>query len=285
MYAEALVSVQQFDIVLDVLIVNRTDDTLQSLTLELATLGDLRLVERPAPIALAPRDVATIKASVKVASTDNGFIFGNFGSCFMHNVRVQYTVQYTVRVRYCTIQYGVQCTLDNDANTLEKLKHVPGLCSVRPARRSVRPRVRDALGRAHRHNGLPGAGRVHRGRVPEHVERVRVGEQDHDQQQLRRHRRAPAPSRARHQHALHHAAQGDIAYIASIAHTSLTTLGRVCYSWGRFDYTVTSTYGYILLDGWSIFASILIHSAFVYTSLYCYRYFVDTMCALVLYEV
>ena len=83
-------SVQQFDIVLDVLIVNRTEDTLQSLTLELATLGDLRLVERPAPIALAPRDVATIKASVKVASTDNGFIFGNIGSCFIHNVLVQY---------------------------------------------------------------------------------------------------------------------------------------------------------------------------------------------------
>lgn len=39
MYAEAYVHVNQYDIVLDVLIVNQTTDTLQNLTLELATLG------------------------------------------------------------------------------------------------------------------------------------------------------------------------------------------------------------------------------------------------------
>jgi coatomer subunit beta len=38
-YAEAYVNVNQFDIVLDVLVVNQTADTLQNLTLELATLG------------------------------------------------------------------------------------------------------------------------------------------------------------------------------------------------------------------------------------------------------
>lgn len=38
-YAEAYVNVNQFDIVLDVLVVNQTSDTLQNLTLELATLG------------------------------------------------------------------------------------------------------------------------------------------------------------------------------------------------------------------------------------------------------
>jgi coatomer subunit beta len=42
-YAEAYVNVNQFDIVLDVLIVNQTSDTLQNLTLELATLGKLLL--------------------------------------------------------------------------------------------------------------------------------------------------------------------------------------------------------------------------------------------------
>jgi coatomer subunit beta len=46
----------QYDIVLDVLIVNQTSDTLQSCTLELATLGDLKLVERPQPVVLAPMD-------------------------------------------------------------------------------------------------------------------------------------------------------------------------------------------------------------------------------------
>jgi len=42
-YAEAYVHVNQYDIVLDVLVVNQTNDTLQNLTVELATLGQLLL--------------------------------------------------------------------------------------------------------------------------------------------------------------------------------------------------------------------------------------------------
>lgn len=76
-YAEAYVHVNQYDIVLDVLIVNQTSDTLQNCTLELATLGDLKLVERPHPVVLAPHDFCNIKANVKVSSTENGIIFGN----------------------------------------------------------------------------------------------------------------------------------------------------------------------------------------------------------------
>lgn len=76
-YAEAYVHVNQYDIVLDVLIVNQTNDTLQNLTLELATLGDLKLVEKPQPVVMSPQDFTNIKASVKVASTENGIIFGN----------------------------------------------------------------------------------------------------------------------------------------------------------------------------------------------------------------
>lgn len=76
-YAEAYVHINQYDIVLDVLVVNQTTDTLQNCTLELATLGDLKLVEKPSPLTLAPHDFANIKASVKVASTENGIIFGN----------------------------------------------------------------------------------------------------------------------------------------------------------------------------------------------------------------
>jgi len=56
-------------------------DTLQNCTLELATLGDLKLVEKPQPVVLAPRDFCNIKANVKVASTENGIIFGNIGKC------------------------------------------------------------------------------------------------------------------------------------------------------------------------------------------------------------
>merc|ERR1712178_121930 len=76
-YAEAYVTVNQFDILLDVLVVNQTSDTLQNCSLELACLGDLKLIEKPSPITLAPHDFVNIKASVKVTSTENGIIFGN----------------------------------------------------------------------------------------------------------------------------------------------------------------------------------------------------------------
>ena len=39
--------------------------------------GDLRLVEKPSPITLGPQDFASIRASIKVSSTENGIIFGN----------------------------------------------------------------------------------------------------------------------------------------------------------------------------------------------------------------
>lgn len=61
----------------DVLIVNQTSDTLQDLTIEFATLGDLKLVERPAPHTLGPNAFHNIKATIKVSSTETGVIFGN----------------------------------------------------------------------------------------------------------------------------------------------------------------------------------------------------------------
>lgn len=42
-------------------------------------LGDLKLVEKPTPMTMAPHDFCNIKANVKVASTENGIIFGNIG--------------------------------------------------------------------------------------------------------------------------------------------------------------------------------------------------------------
>lgn len=60
-------------------------DTIQNCTLELATLGDLKLVERPHPVVLARHDFCNIKANVKVSSTENGIIFGNIGECHKRN--------------------------------------------------------------------------------------------------------------------------------------------------------------------------------------------------------
>mmetsp|Transcript_24653 Transcript_24653/g.61827 ORF Transcript_24653/g.61827 Transcript_24653/m.61827 type:complete len:954 (+) Transcript_24653:242-3103(+) len=76
-YAEAFVHVHQYDIVLDVMILNQTADTLQNLTLELATLGDLKLCERPQSYTVGPHGTVNIKANIKVSSTETGVIFGN----------------------------------------------------------------------------------------------------------------------------------------------------------------------------------------------------------------
>lgn len=76
-YAEAYVQVHQFDIVLDVLLVNQTKSTLQNLSVEFATLGDLKVVEKPTTQNLGPHDFQNVQATIKVSSTDTGVIFGN----------------------------------------------------------------------------------------------------------------------------------------------------------------------------------------------------------------
>ncbi|TKA76022.1 hypothetical protein B0A55_05107 [Friedmanniomyces simplex] len=76
-YAEAYVQVHQFDILLDVLLVNQTPHTLQNLSVEFATLGDLKVVERPTTQNLPAMDFLNVQATIKVSSTDTGVIFGN----------------------------------------------------------------------------------------------------------------------------------------------------------------------------------------------------------------
>lgn len=76
-YVEAYVQVHQFDIILDVLLVNQTRDTLQNLSVEFATLGDLKVVERPTTQNLGGLDFLNVQATIKVSSTDTGVIFGN----------------------------------------------------------------------------------------------------------------------------------------------------------------------------------------------------------------
>lgn len=75
-YAEASVTVHDYDIVLEMLIINRTPNTLTNLTVELATMGDLRLVERPQSYTIGPLDERRLRANIKVSSTETGHIFG-----------------------------------------------------------------------------------------------------------------------------------------------------------------------------------------------------------------
>jgi coatomer subunit beta len=76
-YAEVYVKVHQFDIILDVLLVNQTADTLQNLSVEFATLGDLKVIERPQSFNLGPHAFQSVQSTIKVSSTDTGVIFGN----------------------------------------------------------------------------------------------------------------------------------------------------------------------------------------------------------------
>ncbi|CAH0480846.1 unnamed protein product [Peronospora belbahrii] len=75
-YAEANVTVHDYDIVLEILVVNRIPQTLTNLTVDLSTIGDLKLVERPQPHTIGPLDQRTIRANIKVSSTETGHIFG-----------------------------------------------------------------------------------------------------------------------------------------------------------------------------------------------------------------
>lgn len=76
-YVEAFVNVHQFDIVLDILVFNQTLETLQNLTVEFATIGDLRLSSRPSSQNVGPQSFHTVQATIKVSSADAGVIFGN----------------------------------------------------------------------------------------------------------------------------------------------------------------------------------------------------------------
>ncbi|EGW34231.1 uncharacterized protein SPAPADRAFT_135572 [Spathaspora passalidarum NRRL Y-27907] len=76
-YAEAFVKVHQYDVVLDVLLVNQTTTTLRNLSVEFATLGDLKVVDKPATANIGPHGFHKVQTTIKVTSADTGVIFGN----------------------------------------------------------------------------------------------------------------------------------------------------------------------------------------------------------------
>jgi len=76
-YAEAYVTVHSYDILLEVLLINQTNEVMHNLCLELAVVGDLKLCERPQPHVLMPGESKNIKANIKVSSTETGIVFGS----------------------------------------------------------------------------------------------------------------------------------------------------------------------------------------------------------------
>jgi coatomer subunit beta len=76
-YLPHLGRVLSYEGLTDVLLVNQTSNTLQNLCLDFATLGDLKIVERPTVYTIAPHGFQSIKATIKVSSTETGVIFGS----------------------------------------------------------------------------------------------------------------------------------------------------------------------------------------------------------------
>merc|ERR1719401_2549697 len=75
-YVEAFLQVHSFNLVLELLMVNRSQDTLQNVLVELSTQGDLKIVDRPVGVTLAPAQQMMVHASIKVGSTETGIVFG-----------------------------------------------------------------------------------------------------------------------------------------------------------------------------------------------------------------
>lgn len=109
-YAEAYVTVHQFDIVLDVLLVNQTLDTLRNLTVEFATLGDLKVVERPTTQNVGPHDFLNVQATIKVSSTDTGVIFGNIVYDGAHSTDTRIVILNDIKADIMDYIQPAQCT-------------------------------------------------------------------------------------------------------------------------------------------------------------------------------
>jgi coatomer subunit beta len=75
-YVEAFLRVHSFDLVLELLVVNRTSEVLQNVLIDLSTQGDLKMVDRPVAVTLSPGQQANVHASIKVGSTETGVVFG-----------------------------------------------------------------------------------------------------------------------------------------------------------------------------------------------------------------
>mmetsp|Transcript_8319 Transcript_8319/g.29537 ORF Transcript_8319/g.29537 Transcript_8319/m.29537 type:complete len:971 (-) Transcript_8319:106-3018(-) len=76
-YVEAFVTVHDYDITLEIILINRTEHNMTNVVVELHTMGALKVVDRPSAITLGPGDTRTIKANIKVSATEAGHIFGN----------------------------------------------------------------------------------------------------------------------------------------------------------------------------------------------------------------
>ncbi|KPA75235.1 putative coatomer beta subunit [Leptomonas pyrrhocoris] len=75
-YCEASITVNQFDVAVDWQLVNCTSQQLSNLTIELVSLGGMKLCERPQTYTLNPHETLAVRTSLKVSATETGVIYG-----------------------------------------------------------------------------------------------------------------------------------------------------------------------------------------------------------------
>jgi coatomer subunit beta len=75
-YVEGRLEIHQYDLILNLLLVNRTKNTLPSVNVTLLTLGSIKIVEKPITTNLKGYSSDTLRASLKVFNTENGGIYG-----------------------------------------------------------------------------------------------------------------------------------------------------------------------------------------------------------------
>ncbi|CCF58429.1 hypothetical protein KAFR_0E02770 [Kazachstania africana CBS 2517] len=97
-YAEAYITNNQFDVVLDVLLVNQTKETLKNLHVQFATLGDLKIIDNPPSSNVVPHGFHKLTVTIKVSSADTGVIFGNIIYDGAHGEDARYVILNDVHV-------------------------------------------------------------------------------------------------------------------------------------------------------------------------------------------
>ena len=76
-YAETQLTVNDYDIILNITIQNQTTQLINNMNLELHTSGDLKLIDRLSSYNVAPLQKLQLQVTIKMTSTESGMIFGN----------------------------------------------------------------------------------------------------------------------------------------------------------------------------------------------------------------
>ncbi|SCU86976.1 LAME_0D08306g1_1 [Lachancea meyersii CBS 8951] len=97
-YAEAYITNHQFDVVIDVLLVNQTKETLKNLHVQFATLGDLKIIDNPPNTNVVAHGFHRLTVTVKVSSADTGVIFGNIVYDGGHGEDARYVIMNDIHV-------------------------------------------------------------------------------------------------------------------------------------------------------------------------------------------